>query len=329
MVAPPPPTSGTYPLAQAAPPPRRTWPWVVVLILLAAIAGLAAYLFLNLGNSGGNNTPTTASQVALRSVIDFPVDAAVAQLTADGFTVKQSRAFSAKPKDTVIKQEPTAGTLVAPGSEVTITISDGIEQVNVSNVVGKQADSAVAILKGDGFTVAQKGKTSDTVPQGEVISQDPPAGSQADKGSKVTLVVSRGVAKVTVPNVINLPEGEARRQIEGAGFVVAVDNAPSTTIAAGTVISQNPGANSKADKASTVTIVVSSGPALVRVPTVRGQSEDDARTTLEDRGFTVNVADVPVTDPTQDGIVQETDPPANSQVQQGSTVTIAVGRLGP
>jgi serine/threonine-protein kinase len=331
MVAPPPPpTSGSYAPAQAPPPPRRTWPWVVVLVLLAAIAGLAAYLFLNLGDSGGPGpTTSTASQVKLQSVIDFPVAGAVAQLTSQGLTVKQVRAFSPKPKDTVISMDPVAGSLVAPGSEVTITVSDGVEQVDVKDVVGKQVESAATILKGDGFKVVQKGKSSDTVPDGQVISQDPIAGTTADKGSNVTLTVSRGIAQVTVPNVINLSEGEARRQIEGAGFQVAVDNAPSSTIAAGTVISQNPGANKKADKGSTVTIVVSSGPQQARIPTVAGKSEDDARTTLEDLGFNVDTQDVPVTDPAQDGAVQGTDPPAGQTVDRGSTVTMLVGRLGP
>jgi serine/threonine-protein kinase len=332
MVAPPPPpTSGSYaPVAQAPPPPRRTWPWVVVLVLLAAIAGLAAYLFLNLGDSGTKGpTTSTASEVKLQSVIDFPVDGAIAQLTAQGLTVKQVRAFSAKPKDTVVKMDPVAGTLVPPGSEVTITVSDGIEQVDVKDVVGKQVDSAVAILQGDGFKVTQKGKSSDTVPDGQVISQDPPAGTQADKGSAVVLTVSRGIAQVAVPNVINLPEGEARRQIEGAGFVVSVDNAPSATIPAGTVISQDPGANRKADKGSTVTIVVSSGAPQARIPTVAGKSEDDGRATLEDLGFNVDTQDVPVTDPAQDGAVQGTDPPAGTNVPPGSTVTMAIGRIGP
>ena len=65
------------------------------------------------------------------------------------------------------------------------------------------------------------------------------------------------------------------------------------------------------------------------MPDVRGQSEDDARTALEDLGFTVEVADVPTLDPSQDGVVQSTDPPQGKTVNQGSTVTMSVGRLGP
>ena len=76
-------------MSQAPPPPRRTWPWVVVLILLAAIAGLAAYLFLNLGDSGGTPTSSTAAQVTMPSVIGFQADAAIAALTDAGFKVTQ------------------------------------------------------------------------------------------------------------------------------------------------------------------------------------------------------------------------------------------------
>ena len=60
-----------------------------------------------------------------------------------------------------------------------------------------------------------------------------------------------------------------------------------------------------------------------------GKPENDARTQLEDLGFTVNAQDVPVADPAQDGIVQSTNPPAGQKVNQGSTVTMAVGRLSP
>ena len=240
------------------------------------------------------------------------------------------RAFSSKPKDTVTKMDPAAGTVVDAGSEVTITVSDGVEQVEVNDVVGKQADSAETILKGDGFKVTQKGKSSDTVPEGQVISQNPAAGSQADKGSTVTITVSRGLAQVTVPNVINLPEGEARRQIEGEGFEVSVDNAPSATIAAGTVISQDPGRESQGGQG-----LDGHDRRLVRRrrrsacrPSPASRRTTRARPSRTS-GSPSTTADVLVTDPAQDGVVQETDPPAGSEVPQGSTVTILVGRLGP
>jgi serine/threonine-protein kinase len=267
MVATPPPP-GAYAVAPAAAPPRRTWPWVVVLILHGAVAALAAYLLFNLNDSTSNDTATTgttATTVALvpvPNVIGFPTGGAITTLQNAGFTVVQQHKFSSKPKDTVIKTDPVANTQVAPKSSVTIVISDGIEQVTVEDVVGKQFAAAQAILQGDGFDVVQKGKSSDTVPEGEVIAQDPQGGTAVDKGT-------------------------------------------------------------------TVTIVISDGPPPVTVPDVTGQTDTDATNALQDQGFNVQTQTVPVTDPTQDGIVQSTNPPAGKKVPNGSTVTITVGKLGP
>jgi serine/threonine-protein kinase len=336
VAAPPAPPTGSYPVAPAAPPKRRTWPWVLVLILLAAVAALAAYLLFNLNDSGGDTPPptttaatTTAALVAVPDVVGFPTDGAVTTLQNAKFKVAQEHRFSSKPKDTVIKTDPAAQAQAAPGSTVTITISDGVEQVAVEDVVGKQFDSAEAILKGDGFTVIQKGRSSDSVPEGEVMDQDPPAGSKVDKGSDVTLTVSRGVPQVPVPNVLNFTENDARQTLQSAGFDVVTDQASSSKVQQGNVISQSPSANKKVDKGSQVTIVISTGPPPVTVPDVTGQNETDASNTLQDRGFKVASQDVTVTDPTQDGVVQSTDPPSGDKAPDGSTVTILVGRLSP
>jgi serine/threonine-protein kinase len=334
MVATPPPP-GAYAVAPAAAPPRRTWPWVVVLILLGAVAALAAYLLFNLNDSTSNDTATTgttATTVALvpvPNVIGFPTGGAITTLQNAGFTVVQQHKFSSKPKDTVIKTDPVANTQVAPKSSVTIVISDGIEQVTVEDVVGKQFAAAQAILQGDGFDVVQKGKSSDTVPEGEVIAQDPQGGTAVDKGSPVTLTVSRGVAQVTVPNVLNFTESDATQALQSAGFDVATDHATSSKVPQGNVISQTPAANKQVDKGTTVTIVISDGPPPVAVPDVTGQTDTDATNALQDQGFNVQTQTVPVTDPTQDGIVQSTNPPAGKKVPNGSTVTITVGKLGP
>ncbi len=328
MVAPP---VMSRPAAKAATaPPRRTWPWIVVLALLAAVAGLAAYVFLNLGDSGGSSTATTATTstlVAVPDLIGFPAEGATGILEEAGFEVVEVRRFSARPKDNVIKQEPAAGESVPFGTEITITISDGIEQVDVPDAVGKQYENVEPVLKAAGFKVTRRTRASDDVAAGEVISQDPAAGTTADKGSEVILVVSKGKAQVTVPNVINQSEGDARSEIEGAGFDVAVETAPSATIGAGLVIDQDPGPGDKAERGSTVTIVVSTGPVQVAVPDVVGQTSADATTELEALGFNVVPQTTVVVDPAQVDIVQSVDPPPGTRLDEGADVTIVVGRL--
>ena len=141
--------------------------------------------------------------------------------------------------------------------------------------------------------------------------------------------MSRGVAQVTVPNVLNFTESDATQALQSAGFDVATDRAASSKVPDGNVISQTPAANKQVDKGSQVTIVISTGPPPVPVPDVTGQTDTDATNALQDKGFNVRSQDVPVTDPTQDGIVQSTDPPAGQEAADGSTVTITVGRLSP
>jgi serine/threonine-protein kinase len=76
-----------------------------------------------------------------------------------------------------------------------------------------------------------------------------------------------------------------------------------------------------ADKGSTVTITVSTGPSQVNVPNVVDQDEATATNTLEGQGFTVRVR----TTSGDDGIVQSQDPAAGTQVDEGSRITIFVG----
>jgi eukaryotic-like serine/threonine-protein kinase len=63
------------------------------------------------------------------------------------------------------------------------------------------------------------------------------------------------------------------------------------------------------------------------VPDVTTLSQNDAQATLKASGFQVRIVSQPVTDPSQDGIVQTQDPPGGTQQPPGATVTIAVGKF--
>ncbi|TML03255.1 MAG: PASTA domain-containing protein [Actinobacteria bacterium] len=73
---------------------------------------------------------------------------------------------------------------------------------------------------------------------------------------------------------------------------------------------------------------VSKGPTTSTVPDVTSLSQSDAQAQLKASGFGVQIVSQPVTDPSQDGIVQTQDPPGGSKAPPGSTVTIAVGKFG-
>jgi hypothetical protein len=102
---------------------------------------------------------------------------------------------------------------------------------------------------------------SNTVPTGNVIGQNPPAGAFQNPGSPVNLVVS--VERDTVPNVVGDTQAAGTTAITGAGLVVGtVTTQSSSTIPSGSVISQNPPAGALLNPGLAVNLVVSSGPAV-------------------------------------------------------------------
>ena len=134
----------------------------------------------------------------------------------------------------------------------------------------------------------------------------------------------RSAARVTVPTVIDLTEDQARSRLEDAGFTVKAEQAANDTVEAGKVFEQDPAADVKAEKGSSVTIRVSSGAAPLRVPDVVGQDEAAARATLERAGFTnVTVTNRP-DDEAPAGRVLEQTPKADDEAAKDAPVTLIV-----
>ncbi len=329
MIAPPPVAVDQRP---PPPPERKTWPWLLVVLLGVVIAGLAAYLFLNLGNGAGGNgasTGTTTGTLAVPDVLGFDGVTAQQSLQDQGFQVTLVEAFSTKPVGTVASQSPVPGTIVASGAPITLTVSKGPELIRVQDVTTKTYAAAVPILKGDGFRVRKRDRADPTIPLGTVISQNPAGGQQAPKGSTVVLVVSSGPAQATVPSLINLSQSDATAQLAALGLTTKVAQASSTVYKAGRVIDQNPAGGVKVATGSTVQITVSTGPPPVAVPDVIGRTLAAAQAKIENAGLKWTVETVSVTDPTQDGLVQETDPVAGDMVPPGTKVILRVGHFGP
>ena len=148
----------------------------------------------------------------------------------------------------VCKQDPEGKTKAAKGSTIKITISKGVEKGDIPNVVNFSESDAIAALKAAGFEVSIKREYSDNVDEGFVMSQSPGGGQKTDKGSTVTITVSRGSNQVTVPNVVGMSASQARATLQAAGFNV-VESGGGTK-----VVSQSPVSGNKAPKGSTITI---------------------------------------------------------------------------
>ncbi|WP_149203433.1 transglycosylase domain-containing protein [Actinotalea subterranea] len=147
--------------------------------------------------------PNTPPMVAVPGVVGMPEAEARAAIEGAGLGVNVQQANDANvPSGSVISQDPGGGTEIAQGTAVTIVVSTGPGTTAVPNVVGQPVASAQSTLQGAGFVVTTTQQTSATVPQGQVISQNPGSGTSAAPGSTVTLVVSSGTGVVEPPPVV-------------------------------------------------------------------------------------------------------------------------------
>ena len=200
-------------------------------------------------------------------------------------------------------------------------IFDSAKHVTVpADLVGKDTAAAQSELQGLDLKSQVQTQTDPAAP-GTVIATDPKGGSSVKKGSTVILLVSGGPAQVAVPNVVGQDAATASSALTGAGFVVQTTQQNSDTVATGQVISQDPSANAQAAKGSTVTLTVSSGKAQVTIPDETGKDPATAANDLGNLSLKTKTA-FEASDTIPSGAVTRTDPPANSQVARGSTVTI-------
>ncbi|MDP9864217.1 MULTISPECIES: Stk1 family PASTA domain-containing Ser/Thr kinase [Streptosporangium] len=231
----------------------KTAAWILVpLLVIGAFIGVG-YMFLS---SPGDST--AGSKVKIPSLTSQTAASATKTLEGLGLKVKRVDKYDEElEKGTVIDTDPASGTEVDKNSEVTLTVSKGVEKVEVPNVVNMTADEAKAALEGAGFVPSLRTKVS-SAPQGKVIESDPEAGKQAPKGSTVQIYVPKEAAEV--PGVVNLTVGDAKRMLKEAGFRYKVVEQESD-LPEGTVLSQAPEAGAKLQPGTTITLVVSSGQA--------------------------------------------------------------------
>ncbi len=176
-------------------------------------------------------------------------DLAVQDLHALRLVEKRTDVYSDKVQaGSVDTTDPPVGTLVAPGTVVTLKVSKGLAPVKLTNVVGKKVDEARSLLEGEGLKVNVVSRDGDK-PKDTVISQDPAEGTGVEKGATITLTISKGPTIVDVPDVSGMSVDKARAELEAAGLKVQVVGNGN-----GRVAIQSPEKHSKVPPDTTVTI---------------------------------------------------------------------------
>ena len=203
-------------------------------------------------------------------------------------------------------------------------------EVLLPNVVGMSREEAQKTVEDSKlvFEVSSEEFNKD-VPEGYVISQDPTyiADYNVKEGSTVKVVISKGQEKTTVPKVVGMTREEAEQALEEANLEVEVVEETSRTVEEGYVISQEVEEDTEVYAGDTIKIHVSTGTGIkqVTVENVVGQTEENARATLEGQGLKVSINYVEAT--TDNGKVTKQSVTAGTTVDEGTTVTLTVNQV--
>lgn len=134
-------------------------------------------------------------KVRLPRVIGMDATAALNLLREQGVQPKVSgREYSEViPQDAVLSQRPASGSWVKKNSEIRLVVSQGSDAVALPSLAGLPLPQAKQILYAYGFTLGRVAQVhSSERPKGEVIAQDPEAGTLLRRGSQVAVLLSLG-----------------------------------------------------------------------------------------------------------------------------------------
>lgn len=205
----------------------------------------------------------------------------------------------------------------------------------VPQVTGIQLDDAIAVLEQNGFAVGDVSRVRRDAARDTVLEQDPSASPPAEEASldcavvvflcskpKVALTLSAGPGRAEVPRTAGLTRETAVRELREAGFEVDVRGVNSDRVETGLVIASEPAAGTMLTRGATVTITVSRGPVLARVPVLVGAQRSVAVQQIRGRGLAPVVSERESAEPAGEVIGQS--PSAGSELPRGSEVEIVV-----
>lgn len=160
----------------------------------------------------------------------------------------------------IISQTPATDDKVVPSeAKIAFVVSKGKEPVTVPNLVGMTSSLAVQSLADIGITSPDITYQYSDQDKGDVIAQSPNSGQQAIPGeTTVTLVVSSGIEKVTVPDLTGKTKAEATKALSDLGLTMTTTEEYSDTVKEGSVIS-NDQTNQEVKKGTAIAVVLSKG----------------------------------------------------------------------
>lgn len=164
----------------------------------------------------------------------------------------------------IVSQDPLADMVVKTGLTIKVNISKGIEENTIPSLVGKTLSDATFLLESYGYVRGGVTEEYSQMPTGVVIRQSPQPGSEAEAGTQVSLVVSKGeeIVTTTVPSLFGMTVDEAKTALDREGLILSSDiqYAPSNEYTEGLISGQSVSPGSSVDKGTQIKITLSTGP---------------------------------------------------------------------
>lgn len=230
----------------------------------------------------------------------------------------------------IVLQTPTGSSYLEENGIVTLMISSGNGVVKEENgvctvpyVIWDDKKTALSKLKEAGFDkpVIEE-KNDDNVAAGKVISQSIEAGEKVEKGTTVTIVISKGSKSMKMPNVKGMTYSEAEKTLKAMGLVVAAQYEKNDSVPENTVLKQSVKDGDNVSKGTKITLTVSSKNNTLKVPYLTGVDKASAVSQLEKLGFKVTILEGESDAP--ENTVYAQSPLPGSEQKSGTSVIIYV-----
>ena len=238
-----------------------------------------------------------------------------------GFTLHVVNEASLDPKGTVLRQTPAAGVYLYGGRDVTVYVSSGPSPIAMPNFIGLAVDEVTQSLKSHGLLVKRSHHFNAAYAPGVVYDQSPRSGVPTPPGATVSITTSDGPPPLHVPDLHGLSCDSAKRQLVAFKLTGTCSEIYSSTVEKGLVMGTSPVVGSLVKQNSAVTVYVSRGPEIVKVPKVKGKTVAQAKAVLEAQGFVVKVHPNVYSSGAH---VFDQSPEPNKEVAKGSTVILTL-----
>ncbi len=306
---------------------RKSRPWMkwIAIILAIALAGLLIGFAFDYWNTSQQqqaeqeqDQEAQANMVTVPNVEDRPRSEVIAELEdLDLLVTVNEEANPDIARDNAIRINPAPGSQLQRNSTVILTVSSGREITEVPDVVGLSLEDASRALSDAGLSMSDSVEEEESSADntGRVTQQNPPAGSQLSRGSRVTVTVGTGPRMIRVPsNLVGQDIEDVRSTLDAMGFDVQVENVDSTETDGQVLSVSDEGNEIPAD--STVTVRVSNGQLIVAPDLVR-QTPEEAEEALRDAGWSGSFN---IGRPVNTGSAVDSDLIAWASVSEGDSV---------